>query len=211
MSIIPENRSFDTPASESAAAITQPCTACKRHFIGVPCVTICPDCEKDSEFYRLARKKGDKRTFIPYPELFGQWKARRTECGSWRRAAEQAADDRIAREQAERERSYLLAVLTAMDADLDPALTLATELEETKDRLARVQAFAQIQTRRVEELESGRPDPTEALLEQFRQMKAMGAIPQDMHRRLIQLCHPDKHGGSAAANEATRWLLEARP
>lgn len=51
----------------------------------------------------------------------------------------------------------------------------------------------------------------EALIEQFRQIKAMGAIPPDMHRRLIQLCHPDKHGGSTAATEVTRWLLEVRP
>ena len=30
-------------------------------------------------------------------------------------------------------------------------------------------------------------------------------------RRLVQLAHPDKHGGSVAAAEATRWLLENRP
>lgn len=29
-------------------------------------------------------------------------------------------------------------------------------------------------------------------------------------RQLIQLCHPDRHGGSDAANDATKWLLEAR-
>ena len=29
-------------------------------------------------------------------------------------------------------------------------------------------------------------------------------------RQLLQLCHPDRHGGSAAATEATRWLLEIR-
>lgn len=32
-------------------------------------------------------------------------------------------------------------------------------------------------------------------------------IPPEMLRRLIQLCHPDKHQGSEAANAATRWLL----
>jgi hypothetical protein len=31
-----------------------------------------------------------------------------------------------------------------------------------------------------------------------------------MLRRLIQLCHPDKHGGSAIATEATSWLLKQR-
>lgn len=27
---------------------------------------------------------------------------------------------------------------------------------------------------------------------------------------LIQLCHPDKHGGSPASNKATVWLLEMK-
>ena len=29
-----------------------------------------------------------------------------------------------------------------------------------------------------------------------------------MRRRLIQLCHPDKHRGSVASQEATKWLLK---
>ena len=45
---------------------------------------------------------------------------------------------------------------------------------------------------------------------------AAGAgIDPAMLRRLIQLCHPDKHHGSEAATVATRYLLalrqEARP
>jgi len=32
-------------------------------------------------------------------------------------------------------------------------------------------------------------------------------IPADMLRRLVQLCHPDKHQGSEAATIATRYLL----
>lgn len=31
-------------------------------------------------------------------------------------------------------------------------------------------------------------------------------IPLPVIRRLLQLCHPDKHNGSAASLEATRWL-----
>ncbi len=31
-----------------------------------------------------------------------------------------------------------------------------------------------------------------------------------MLRRLIQLCHPDRHGGSEAASVATTWLLKQR-
>jgi ribosomal protein L29 len=29
-------------------------------------------------------------------------------------------------------------------------------------------------------------------------------------KRLLQLCHPDKHGGSEAATNATQWLLKMR-
>ena len=36
------------------------------------------------------------------------------------------------------------------------------------------------------------------------------AIPPPILRRLIQLCHPDRHGGSDAARLATLWLLEQR-
>jgi len=35
-------------------------------------------------------------------------------------------------------------------------------------------------------------------------------IPPDMLKRLIQLAHPDRHGGSPAANTATQWLLAQR-
>lgn len=35
-------------------------------------------------------------------------------------------------------------------------------------------------------------------------------IAPDMLRRLIQLCHPDRHGDSEAANIATRYLLTLR-
>lgn len=36
-------------------------------------------------------------------------------------------------------------------------------------------------------------------------------IPSDQWRRLVQLCHPDRHDNSDVATEATRWLLENRP
>lgn len=37
-----------------------------------------------------------------------------------------------------------------------------------------------------------------------------GQIPPDMLKRLIQLAHPDRHGGSEAATRVTQWLLEQR-
>ncbi len=35
-------------------------------------------------------------------------------------------------------------------------------------------------------------------------------IPPEMLRRLVRLCHPDRHDGSEAANVATAWLLAQR-
>ena len=32
----------------------------------------------------------------------------------------------------------------------------------------------------------------------------------EMLRRLVRLCHPDRHDGSEAANKATAWLLAQR-
>ena len=37
--------------------------------------------------------------------------------------------------------------------------------------------------------------------------KALPGDWRDQLPRLIQLCHPDKHSGSEAANKATVWLL----
>jgi hypothetical protein len=35
-------------------------------------------------------------------------------------------------------------------------------------------------------------------------------IPGDVLRLLLQLVHPDRHGGSPASVKATQWLLEQR-
>lgn len=35
-------------------------------------------------------------------------------------------------------------------------------------------------------------------------------IPPEMYRKLLSLCHPDKHANSQTATEVTTWLLEQR-
>ena len=37
------------------------------------------------------------------------------------------------------------------------------------------------------------------------------SIPAEMWRRLVQLCHPDRHSNSDAATLATQWLNKVRP
>ena len=36
------------------------------------------------------------------------------------------------------------------------------------------------------------------------------SIPPDVLKKLLHLAHPDKHGGSKIATEATQWLLSMR-
>ena len=42
------------------------------------------------------------------------------------------------------------------------------------------------------------------------QAPAASAIPQDLLRSMIQLCHPDRHGGKESAQRVTAWLLKQR-
>lgn len=190
----------------NATAITRPCTGCKKHFIGVA-PGLCPDCEKDSAVYKASRKKGDPREFLPYPELLDQWRRRRADCRGWKKAAEQTANDRAAREQAERENRYLLAVLTAMNADFDPALELGAELDKVREELRRERALSA----HYREQAAGVKTPWEQNAERLLKGLSAGAVPPEQWRRLVQLAHPDKHDGSPAAVEATRWLLDNRP
>jgi len=39
---------------------------------------------------------------------------------------------------------------------------------------------------------------------------AAGSIDGARLRQLIQLCHPDRHAGSRAATDVTKWLLSMR-
>lgn len=50
-----------------------------------------------------------------------------------------------------------------------------------------------------------------SLAEMMNSPRLAGGLSQDIWRRLVQLCHPDKHNGSKASTEATRWLMENRP
>ena len=47
-------------------------------------------------------------------------------------------------------------------------------------------------------------------LRELRQRDARQGIEPEMLRRLIMLCHPDRHDGSDASHRATQWLLEQR-
>jgi hypothetical protein len=50
-----------------------------------------------------------------------------------------------------------------------------------------------------------------AMADAMRNYRRFSIFSHDVWRRLVQLCHPDKHNGSKASTEATRWLMENRP
>lgn len=59
-------------------------------------------------------------------------------------------------------------------------------------------------------------DRINQLLDLVKQLQSLarpvvGQMPLEVWRRLVQLCHPDKHGGSVAANSATQWLNQNKP
>ena len=63
-------------------------------------------------------------------------------------------------------------------------------------------------------------EAVETAIAELIDLKTLGRCPPEVFEqrvinlgggRLVQLAHPDKHGGSPAAIEATRWLLENRP
>jgi len=190
----------------SVAAQPRPCTACKRLHISVT-PGLCPECEKDSEFYKGTRKKGDPRQFLPYPELLEQWRRRRADCREWKKAATVAADRWAALARVELENRYLLAALTALSADLDPLLALAAELEAARAELATVKE-SRDQWRQQASIGTAAFD---AQVDAIISGLSGRGIPPEQWRRLVQLAHPDRHGNSTAAQEATRWLLEHRP
>ena len=189
-------------------ARTRPCSICQRHFIGVEHNGMCPQCEKNTTFYRQTRQKGDPRNFLDYPELLAQWKNRRKECQEWRKTAEQAARDRQAREQAEREKGYLLVAMLALagNPDLDALAEMGKALAEGEKLKTEIEGLKARLRANADELLNARLNSLRSW-----ERTLSPAIPAEQWRRLVQLCHPDRHGGSPASNEAMQWLNEVRP
>lgn len=50
----------------------------------------------------------------------------------------------------------------------------------------------------------------QATLQGLHRQHASGPIPSEMLKRLIMLCHPDRHQGSEMSTQMTQWLLEQR-
>ena len=71
-------------------------------------------------------------------------------------------------------------------------------------------AWAKMEVARLRQENQALDRQVAALQEALYSKANYSAIPPDMLRRIIQLCHPDKHNNSPAATEATQWLLKQR-
>ena len=51
----------------------------------------------------------------------------------------------------------------------------------------------------------------ERVIHAHKNLQQKAAIPAEIHKRLVMLCHPDRHKDSEMSTKATQWLLEQRP
>lgn len=73
-----------------------------------------------------------------------------------------------------------------------------------------LQAIAAERDAALDQVRALRRELDQARLELARRPRER-VLPADQWRRLLQLCHPDKHANSETATTITRWLLENRP
>jgi len=200
---------------------TKSCSQCGTYFIGLESELICPKCENQTELPKASRKRGDKEKFMSFDKLFDAWKKLRKEREQWRKCEGELAQAMMDRERLEMNKRMLLIALEvvgAFDADQD----LLRQFVNTKNQLNvmtaerdRIREHHNYTVKRMAELQSENSDLAIENLRlrytRFDTPKKSTSFTKEMWRRFTQLCHPDKHDGSVAANEATRWLLENRP
>ncbi len=94
---------------------------------------------------------------------------------------------------------------------------IKAELEAARLELSRQQRISEDTTAKLTELERACA-ATKAERDQWKRRYyavlarsgARPAIPPDILRRLLWLCHPDRHGDDATATVTTAWLLAQR-
>lgn len=100
--------------------------------------------------------------------------------------------------------SDLSAIVAELRADVETLRSLSTF---AKDFAAEHKRVLELKRRLVEA--ERRASLNFDCWQRERESKGAG-IPVDILQSLIRLCHPDRHGNSEAANEATSWLLAQR-
>jgi len=91
-------------------------------------------------------------------------------------------------------------VVARLRADLRQARADLARLREERDRLETQVAKLTLEAMRLQ-----------GEVANLRLRPGTCRIPKPTWRLLMQLCHPDKHDGSAAALAAAKWLNENKP
>lgn len=76
------------------------------------------------------------------------------------------------------------------------------ETERKAKLVEKWKAISKAQETMIHNLKSGRPSAGKS---------GTTDMPKDVWRRLLQLCHPDKHQNAEAATAATQWLNANKP
>lgn len=197
---------------------TKSCSQCGTYFIGLENELICPKCENQTELPKASRKRGDKEKFMDFNKLLEAWKKLRKEREYWRKSEGEIAQARMDRERLEHEKRLLLIALSAFDTDQDilrQFVTTKNQLNVMTAERDRIKENHEFTLKRMVELQKENSnlaiENIRLRYTRFDAPKKSTSFTKEMWRRFTQLCHPDKHDGSVAANEATRWLLENRP
>lgn len=172
------------------------CERCGESYLGVK-DGLCLKCLKNEKYYYKTRKKGEPKKFIEYQKLLEMWRARRSECISWRKEAIKAYEEKCKREKAEAKSEVLEVALAAYKADIDVLEKLGYEIAELKKKNSQLNSQLNSFMRR-------------GVYNNYSSTFTT-TIPQEQWRRLVQLAHPDKHNNSVASNEALKWLLQNKP
>jgi hypothetical protein len=126
------------------------------------------------------------------------------------------------RERAEKQLSWTLKVLTTLTDNPDAVIDslqkqaeLQSTLEHQRREIENLKDLNKQQAEYLRAFNNGR-NPIDDICEALRRPlksspRPAATIPPEQWRRLIQLTHPDRHDGSVASQEVTRWLLENRP
>jgi hypothetical protein len=200
---------------------TKFCSLCHHAFIAGLGEYLCPKCENQTELPKASRKRGDKEKLMDFNQLLEAWKKLRKEREQWRMGEVQEAKARYEREKLEKEKSMLLIALSAFDSDQD----LLRQFVSAKNQLNVVKLerdrFKESSNNSIQRMAELQKENMQLTIENMRlrysvrnedhRRTSSTSFTKEMWRRFTQLCHPDKHDGSVAANEATRWLLENRP
>ncbi len=158
---------------------------------------------------------------MTFNQLFEAWKNLRKQREHWRLREVDVAHALMERELLEKEKSLLLIALSAFDTDQDLLRQFVSAKNQLNVITLEKNRFKELHENSIKSMMELQKENIRLTMENMNlrysvrnedhRRPSATSFTKEMWRRFTQLCHPDKHDGSVASNEATRWLLENRP